>query len=236
MTRTLVLRAREDALRTAEKLRGMGFAPVLSPVLEMAATGAVVPHGNYHAVLASSSKGVELASASAGAYKALPFHAVGAKTAKAAQALGWRPDIVAGNAEAILPLLLARYPNPAHFLYLAGRDRQATLEAGLRAAGHRITAVDAYEARAATALTDEARAALSAGDIDIALHYSRRSVEIFLALTEAAGLAPGLRSIAHVALSDEVAKPLRSRGLKVTLAERPDEDSLLDAAAKLPEG
>ena len=32
-------------------------------------------------------------------------------------------------------MLLAAYAKPAHLLYLAGRDRQPTLEAGLRAAG-----------------------------------------------------------------------------------------------------
>jgi uroporphyrinogen-III synthase len=232
VTRVLVLRAREDALRTSDKLRAMGFTPVVSPVLEIAATGAAIPPGDYDAVLASSAKGVECAGDAAQGYMALPFHAVGAKTAKAATARGWRAGIVAGNAEAILPLLLAHYAAPAHFLYLAGRDRQPTLEAGLRAGGHVITPVNTYEAHAAAALRDEALAALAAGEIETALHYSRRSAEIFLSLVEAAGLTRRLASISHIALSDDVAVPLEARGLKITRAKAPDEAHVLDALKK----
>lgn len=230
MTRALVLRAKDDALRTADLLDTLHIKTTVSPVLEIVATGAEIPAGAYDAVLASSARGVELASRSK-EFMPLPFHAVGAKTAKAAEARGWRPEIVAGNAEAILPLLFARYGAPAHFLYLAGRDRQAALEAGLRAAGHQVTAIEVYEARAAEALTDEARAAIAAGEIDLALHYSRRSAEIFLCLADAALLADRLPRFTHFALSEEVAAPLRYRGLGVFVAARPDEQGLLAAAA-----
>ncbi len=232
MTRVLVLRAREDAARTAEKLRAMGITSVLSPVLEIVPTGAKIPQGEYDAALVSSAKGVELCD-DVEAFKTLPFHAVGAKTAEAARAHGWRPDIVAGSAEAILPLLLARYPRPARFLYLSGCDRQPTLEAGLRASGHRVIAVAVYEARAATALAPEAVAALAANKIDAALHYSRRSAEIFLALAQALGIIEQLRIVSHFALSEEVAKPLLHEGFaNVSVAERPDEEHLLELLAK----
>jgi uroporphyrinogen-III synthase len=227
--RILLLRATDDALRTAKLLDTLGIKPLISPVLEIAATGAEIPDGGYDAVLASSAKGVECAKAPE-TVRALPFHAVGAKTAAAAAARGWRPDVVAGNAEAILPLLRARYPRPAHFLYLAGRDRQAALEAGLRGAGHYVTAIEVYEARAASALTNDARAAIAAGEIDAALHYSRRSVEIFLALADAAGLTENLRAITHVALSGDVAAPLEARGLEASVAGTPDEAGLFAAA------
>lgn len=229
MTRVLVLRAREDAARTAAKLRALGFEPLLSPVLEIAATGAAIPPGAYDAVLVSSAKGIECAGPDAEPFKALPFHVVGAKTAEAARARGWRPEIVAGKAEAILPLLLGRYPEPAHFLYLAGRDRQAALENGLRAGGHRITAVEVYEARAAERLTDVAHAAIAAGAVDLALHYSRRSAEIFLRLVAAEGLTPRLAGMAHAALSEDVATPLRETGLSPVVAATPDEAGLLEA-------
>jgi uroporphyrinogen-III synthase len=231
VTRVLVLRAREDAARTAGKLREMGYEPVLSPVLEIVATGAALPDDRYDAVLASSAKGIECLGEEGGRLTTLPFHAVGAKTAAAAKARGFRPDIIAGNAKAILPLLLARYPNAADFLYLAGRDRQPMLEAGLRAAGHEISAVDVYDARAAERLTDDARAAIGAGDIALALHYSRRSVEIFLTLVDAAGLTPKLTEMAHVALSEDVAAPLRALGLAPAVAAKPNEANLLACAA-----
>ena len=231
MRRALLLRAREDAARTAAKLREMGVAPVVSPVLDIVATGAEIPAGAYDALLASSAKGVECAGDLA-ALKRLPFHAVGAKTAEAARHYGLHPEIVAGNAAAILPLLLAHYPSPSHFLYLAGRDRQPTLEAGLRAAGHRIDAVDVYDARAAEALTVEAIDAMRKGEIGAILHYSRRSAEIFLTLAEKAEITDSLPSMLHAALSEDVATPLRAAGLKVSVAEKPDEAHLLAVLAE----
>jgi uroporphyrinogen-III synthase len=229
----LVLRAVEDATRTAEKLRALGITSVLSPVLEIVPTGAKIPQGKYDAALVSSAKGVELSDDDAEALKTLPFHAIGAKTAEAACARGWRPDIVAGSAEAILPLLLARYPRRARFLYLAGCDRQSTLEAGLCASGHEVIAVEVYEARAAQALSPEAVAALAANRIDAALHYSRRSAEIFLTLARALGIIEQLRIVSHFALSGEVAKPLLREGFaNVSVAERPDEEHLLALLAK----
>ncbi len=233
MTRVLVLRAREDAARTAEKLRAMGVTSVLSSVLEIVPTGAKIPQTEYDAALVSSAKGIELCDDDTEAFKTLPFHAVGAKTADAARAHGWRPDIVAGSAEAILPLLLARYPRPARFLYLAGCDRQPTLEAGLRASGHQISAVEIYAARAATTLAPEAVAALAANKIDAALHYSRRSAEIFLALAQALGIIEQLRIVSHFTLSEEVATPLLREGFaNVSVAEQPDEEHLLKLLAK----
>jgi len=222
----LLLRAREDAARTGEKLRSLGYAPVLSPVLEIVATHAAIPAGDYDAALVSSAKGIE-AVADFAQLAALPFHVVGAKTADAARARGLSPQIVAGAAETILPLLIAAYDRPAHFLYLAGRDRQPTLEAGLRAKGHRITAVDVYEARAATSLSADARDALRAKKIDVALHYSRRSVEIFLKLVDKDKLTPALASMRNLALSNDVAAPLRALGLDVAVAAQPDEAGLL---------
>jgi len=227
-----VLRAADDAARTAQKLRALEFEPILSPVLDIAATGAQIPQEAYDAALASSAKGVELAQ-SAEAFKVLPLHAVGEKTAQAARALAWRTDIVAGNAEAILPLLLARHPEPAYFLYLAGCDRQPTLEAGLKAAGHRVVAAEVYEARAAKALSKEAIDAIAAGEIDAVLHYSRRSAEIFLSLAKAAGILQKARAALHLALSHAVAKPLLCEDFpNVGVAERPDEAHLMELLAR----
>lgn len=227
MKRALILRAYEDAARTAEKLKARGYESIISPVLEIAATDAAIPQGDYDAMLATSSKGIELAGGSP-VFPGLTLHAVGAKTAAAARARGWSPEIVAGNAEAILPLLLARYETPANFLYLAGRDRQPTLENGLKAANHRLTTVCVYEARATAALAKDAIEAIASDGLDAALHYSRRSVTIFLSQIDAAGLSGRLGAMRHLALSADVAVPLQARGLEPLIAATPDEAGLLD--------
>jgi uroporphyrinogen-III synthase len=222
VTRVLVLRAREDAERTASRLRAMGFTPLLSPVLEIVGTGAAIPRGPFDAVLATSAKGLEFC-ARPGELQSLPLHAVGARTGEIARELGWRLDLLAGDASALAPLIHARHEPPARFLYLAGRDRQNELEIGLRAAGHDVTVVETYEARAATALAPVALDALAKGEIAAALHYSRRSAEIFVKLARDAGLTEALAEIDHLALSREAASPLP----RARIAERPDEEHLL---------
>ncbi len=228
MTRVLVLRAREDAERTASRLRAMGFTPLLSPVLEIVATGAEIPRGPFDAVLATSAKGLEFC-ARRGELQSLPLHAVGARTGKIARELGWRPDLLADDASALAPLIRARHKTPARLLYLAGRDRQTDLETDLRAAGHDVIVVETYEARAATALAPAALDALAKGEIAAALHYSKRSAEIFVKLARDAGLTKALGEIDHLALSREAASPLeRLLGVSIQAARRPDEESLLD--------
>jgi uroporphyrinogen-III synthase len=229
--RVLVLRAAEDAARTAEKLRALNCSAVISPVLEIAATGAAIPCGGYDAVIVTSAKGVEFAG-DAHSLRGSPLHAVGEKTAEAARALGFDPDIVAGNAEAILPLLLERYQRAAHFLYLAGRDRQPILEAGLRGAGHEVHTVEVYEARAAEALAAAALSDIAARRVIAALHYSRRSAEIFLELARDAGIEEALGAMTHFALSEHVAGPLRTLGLDTLVAAKPDEEHLLSLLSR----
>ncbi len=232
MKRVLVLRAREDAGHTAEKLRAMGFEPLVSPVLEIVATGAAIPEGPFDAVLATSAQGVKHL-APAHALPAAPLHAVGARTAKAAEKLGWRTYLVAGNSASLLALIQARYRAPAKFLYLAGRDRRDDLETGLRAAGHEVVTVETYTAQAASALSQEAREALSNGEVAAVLHYSGRSGKIFLQLAHDAGLTDSLRQTRHLALSKDVALPLaRELGVSAHVAETPDERHLLALLAE----
>lgn len=228
MKRVLVTRATRDGEGTAKKLRSLGFEPLLSPVLEIVATEAAIPRSAFDAVLATSAKALACARALPGELGALPFHAVGERTAQAAQQSGWRPHLVAASADALVALLRARYKRPAHFLYLAGHDRRDELETILRSEGHSLTVVETYEARAVGALTSEAEAALRNAEIDVVLHYSKRSAEIFCELAGAAGLIENLHDVAHLALSQEVAKPLQRLGFaRVLVAEKPDEEHLL---------
>ena len=113
--------------------------------------------------------------------------------------------------------------------YRAGRDRQPTLEAGLRAKGHCITAVDVYEARAATSLSADARDALRAKKIDIALHYSRRSAQSFVGAVKAAGLEISALALPQCCISDVVAAVLREAGAsRVLAAAAPDENAIFE--------
>lgn len=232
MKQALILRAEEDAQRTADKLALFGYQSCLSPVLEIHPVNANIPDKAYDAILVSSAKAF-LNYAQLSAVKNLPLHAVGEKTAHAARLVNFAPQIIAGHAEAILPLLLQRYPTPHHFLYLAGRDRQPHLELGLRQAGHLVTTIEVYVAQAANRLSDTAISMISEGAIDAALHYSRRSAKIFLELIKKEGLLSKIQSAQHLALSKDVAIPLHEAGLSTHIAEKPDEKHMIDLMRKI---
>jgi uroporphyrinogen-III synthase len=88
----------------------------------------------------------------------------------------------------------------------------------------------AYEAIAAERLSSIAADALREGRLDAALHYSRRSASILLDLAGAVGVKDELIALAHLCLSTDTAVPFRDAGAgRVTIAERPHEDALLDA-------
>ena len=231
MRRVLVLRAREDARRTAEKLAEMGFACVLSPVLEIVATGATAPAEDFDAVIVTSAKALEHGDQSE-SLRRLPLFAVGARTAAAAERRGWRVAGVAPESAALLPVILERRPSLGRLLYLTGRQRRETIETALRRAGREIFALETYEARAAVALTRAAAEGLARGELSAALHYSPRSAEIFARLVLRDNLVATARALAHFAISAETAAALGPLGAPTTLiADSPDEDALLEALA-----
>ena len=85
-----------------------------------------------------------------------------------------------------------------------------------------------YRAVAETALPDDVRDALGAGQVDGVLHYSRRSADAFEAIAMAAGIDLKSLPTKHYCLSAQVAEPLAQIGVAgVVVAPRPDEASLL---------
>jgi len=226
----LVLRAREDAPRTAAKLAEMGFGCVRSPVLEIVATGATAPAEDFDAVIVTSAKALEHGDQPED-LRRLPLFAVGARTAALAARRGWRVAGWAPESVALLSVILERRPSPGRLLYLAGRPRRETLESELRRAGREVFALETYEAREA-ALTREAAEALAKGEISAALHYSPRSAEIFMRLVSRDNLVTAARALAHFAISAQTAAALGPLGApELRVAATPDEDALLEALA-----
>lgn len=228
MSRVLVTRARDDAERTAEKLRRLGHAPMIAPVTEIVATGAPIPCGPFDALLATSARALRHAGDDVARLADRPLFVVGARTAEAARARGLHVEASAPDVAALIALLRERFDRPRRFLYLAGRDRKDTLESFARASGHEVTAVETYRAQEVSALPADALAALGRGEIDAVLHYSTRSAALFLALTKGR-----VDEIAHLALSEDVAGVLRAAGCaNVRAAPAPEEESLLGALAQ----
>ena len=162
----------------------------VAPVLQAVALETKMPLGHFDAVLATSARGFELASAAVlASTRGLPLFVVGERAGEAARERRFTLNAPPSPDAMDLALLLTRrsLAPASRMLYLAGRDRKHDLEDALAASGHYVTALEVYEARAREAWNDEEIAALSR--CDAALHYSRRSAELALTLARRAGLA-----------------------------------------------
>ncbi len=228
--RVIVTRPSPAAEATASRLAAMGHEPVIVPLLAVEATGAPIPAGPFDAVAATSANAF-LAFAALPpppALAGLPLHAVGERTAAAARRAGFRTVLDGGgDAVALAGSLARQLPPGGRVLYLAGVDRKPVLEASLRAAGFAVATAEVYSARRAP--EPGLAAGLLAGDTPtVALHYSRRSAEAFVATLVAAGHEAAMVCLPHLCLSADVAEPLKEAGATtVLIAARADEDALL---------
>lgn len=236
--RVLVTRPQREAERTANRLAALGHSALSAPMLEIVATGAALPGLPHDAVLATSAQAISLLNeVSARALRNLPLFVVGERTAAAARAMGFtdvRPP--APDARGLAETIAADYRRAGAFLYLAGHDRKPTLETALAGNGHRIDVVVVYVARAATALPQEAWAALREGQVDAIFHYSRRSAAIFRRLIEAAGLTEQAGRALQICISADAATPLLGFAQRLAVAREPNETALLAVLEAADEG
>ena len=224
--RVLVTRAEPDAERTAAALSRLGHDAVLAPVTVVRRTGAALSAGRSDAVAATSHHAF---ASDDGVERWLPVFAVGSRTAAAARAAGFKDvRMGAGDASGLADLLRLTLPRPAQLLYLAGRDRKPLLEDELTRAGYAVAVAEVYAAEPAEAWPEVAVMALRAGAVDAALHFSRRSADLALALAARDAVDDAFLGLRHLCLSADAAAPLIDRRAgRVRVAERPDEDALL---------
>ena len=220
------MRPTAAAERTAAFLRERGFEPAFAPVIQIVATGAEPPDEKFDAIVATSANAFACLSQKARAdLGKLKLYVAGERTAAAAIAAGFvEPEEIAADAHSLAASLAARAPQ-SHFLYLAAPDRKSDIESALCAAGHRVETVEVYAAEARSAWS--ASEAQAFGSCSAALHYSRRSAELTIALAERAGFGDHLRATLHGCISKDAAEPLRSIGAKRIVAAAGAQESLL---------
>ncbi|ABS66408.1 Uroporphyrinogen III synthase HEM4 [Xanthobacter versatilis] len=226
----LVTRPEPAASQTAERLRTLGHAVTVDPMLRIAPTAPTLPEGPFDAVAFTSINGVKaFAQHPQGPdFFHLPAFAVGPRTSKEARAIGFaNVTDCDGDASALAGRIAGALPAGARVLNPAGEDRAADLQALLAAPGISLELAIVYAAQPADALSEEAHAALASGTVTAALHLSQRTVKTLLACVAAAGLNDRLIEVRQLCLSEQVAEPLVKAGLKVEVATAPNEDALL---------
>lgn len=221
MSRTVrtvwVARAEPEAARTAARLTEAGFAPLVAPVLKLAA----LPLGEVplHSALAFTSlNGVGLFAART-RRRDQPVFAVGDATAEAARRAGWTTVASAGGDVGALARLILSQPPRGVVLAPGARHRAGDLPR-LLAGRVRLELLPLYDA--------VATGAPPPADFDAVLIHSPRAAEALAALppeTFSGRLA--------VAFSPAAAAPLAALPLAaVRVADAPNEAALFSALGK----
>ncbi|MBT5077069.1 MAG: uroporphyrinogen-III synthase [Rhodospirillales bacterium] len=251
--RALVTRPLDDASPLAEKLSAMGFEPVVEPLLKIRFLDDVeVDFENVQAFAFTSANGVRAlvrfgcsgfpaALSDAPKYAVpldLPVFAVGAATANAARAAGFKHVTSAdGDVDDLARQITETCdPTKGAILHVAGRNRRGDLAGVLEDAGFEAQRVTFYEADLATTFSDDTLALIKGGEICTVLIFSPRTGRQFVSLMKQAGIVSNASSMCLAALSKGVA--VGAAGLpwgEIRMADEPNEAALLETIKRFSE-
>jgi len=222
--RVWITRAQPGAEATAQRLRALGHAPIMGPLLTLRALDGVSVDLDGVGALAFTSVNAVPLFAALCSERRLPVFAVGEATALVARAAGfsdvWSAD---GDVDALSGLIASTWrPDRGAVLHAGAREPAGDLSGTLAAAGVRVRGLPVYDTEAVSALPIGAAAV---DGLDAVLIHSPKAGR---ALARLAVDAPHLRTLRALALSDACAAPLRQAGFtRVEAAEFPKEAALL---------
>lgn len=175
---------------------------VISPLMQIIATGAAVDMAGYAGVIFSSSNGVAHGPKGDGRVA----YCVGDATAQAARAHGWQADVLGQDADDLVATLRQTRPD-APLLHIGGSHQRGDIAERLTAAGLPTQAVAVYD-QVLLPLSEQAQAALAGHAVCIVPLFSPRTATQFV--TSAAET----QNVVAVALSRAVADRLDGASLK----------------------
>ncbi|KAA0677045.1 uroporphyrinogen-III synthase [Roseomonas genomospecies 6] len=232
----LVTRPAEDSEPLAGRLRALGFAVSVEPMLEIRWLDGPEPDvENVQALLFTSANGVRGYTRRT-SRRDRPVYAVGDATATAAREAGFaRVESASGDVYALAALVRARCTATAGpLLHVAGTKLAGDLAGMLAEDGFSILRETLYDAVPTERLSDGTAEALRTGTLDAVLFFSPRTARSFVRLVAEAGLIDRCRTVDALCLSPAVAEAARAYGeLGVTpwhnvrVAPRPEQESLL---------
>lgn len=200
----------------------MGHRAIVSPLSVIRPVSWTMPPGPFDAVLLTSARALWPGPALPEVF-ALPAHAVGNLTARAARTAGFS-DVREGRGDGAQALLGTLAPL-CRLLWLAGADRTAVASPP----GVRLTIVETYAADPAP-LCPGALIALAAGEVDWTLVYSTRALISFAQLLETADIPRSRTSLAAISPAALAAAP---DGWRVAAAAIAPNEAALFAVAGL---
>jgi uroporphyrinogen-III synthase len=209
----------------------MGHHVLLTPLLRMTPLPANLPEAAYAAILITSTNAIRAIAVHSAlpTLLRLPVLAVGDRTADSARAAGFA-DVVSAGGEAsdLASLAAARFGRARRrLLYLAGEERGFDFADALTPCSITVETVVVYAMRAERELPRGLADALQRESVDGVLHYSQRSVTIYLQCADNSQLREAALMPPHFCLSEQVAAPIVAAGAaRVHIAAHPDEAAL----------
>ncbi|NQE62145.1 uroporphyrinogen-III synthase [Caulobacter sp. RHG1] len=213
-----ITRARPGAEATADRVRALGFTPIIDPLLAVEALDVEIDLDHVAALAFTSANGVD-AFARLHDARHLPVFAVGRATARAAESVGF-PSVSSadGDVEDLARLVVGAAGGPV--LWAGAKEPAGDLVGLLRDCGVMAHGVAVYE----TVERGPSETTLAAATT-VLLHSPRAARALARILTSRP--TPNLRCLC---LSKAVAAPLA--GLvepgSVAVAPRPDESAMLE--------
>jgi len=226
----LITRGVGDAGELADRLRQMGYAVLLEPLLKVNFFDGDLPElSEFQALLFTSRNGVR-AYCRLSDHRGLTVYAVGDGTAQAAREAGFHQvESAGGNVEALVLLVSARaIVSGGPLLHIAGSITAGNLAGDLEAVGFRVRRAVLYESVRASAFSTRTTQAFEDGDIGWVTLFSPRTARTFASLVKRQGIARCLRETDAVCLSGAVADEVEQipwRAIKI--AEKPTFEMLI---------
>lgn len=229
MTKILVTRPEPDAHSTAARLAGLGFEPVIAPMLQFELRTANLPSSEgLGGIIATSTNAIRALQECNALAPLLPLKlfAVGERTAAAATDAGFENVVTTGHNAAELVEHLKNESGTAPLFYPHAGHVSLDLAAALAPTGRLVLSAVVYDMVPALSLDDDIITGLGTRIPAVSL-YSRRTAEIFCALVGGRLTLDQKRAVTLFALSQNVATPLLAeRFARVCLADHPSEEAM----------
>jgi len=233
MLKMLVTRAAADARDTIARLDALGIEGVAAPLLDCVPLHTSLPDPKGFAALAlTSANALRMLDERRALtpFLGLKAFAVGDRTAAAAREHGFADVVSSGGTLSHLVKEIAAAKLQGPVFYPAARHQAGDLARELAPFGIMAVTARVYEMRAATALPPEIADGLATHRFAAALHYSRRTAEIFASLVEPLG-QPLRTQLQMLCLSEQVAEPLvAAHFVRIGLADQPSEEAMMALA------
>ncbi len=231
--RIVVTRPEASAQATADRLRALGHQPALLPLTKPVHHPDVAKNAlrQHHGALAvTSAEAVRVLStieAHIAPHLGDMLFAVGAATARAAEAAGFR-NIVVGNGTGVMlaELIAGRKSDfSPPLLYLAGKPRSPRFEQGLAKHAVPCVTVEIYEMYPVPHADEAVSHVLRGPSADVVLLYSRENARLFFEL--AAPHMDALAATRILCLSANVAEAVPNEFAKnIKIAAELEEEAL----------